>query len=84
MRDRARELRVYRGLLWLYPAEFRDHFAGEMCRALADCLGARPDPFEVLRLYFGVLIDGTDSHVQGATFRHQRRPFFRPAGRPCG
>ena len=36
MRDRAPALRVYRGLLWLYPAEFRDHFAGEMCRALAD------------------------------------------------
>ncbi len=53
MRDRAAALRVYRGLLWLYPAEFRDHFAGEMCRALADCLRQRPDPIEVLWLYLG-------------------------------
>ncbi|HEX3880225.1 MAG TPA: ABC transporter permease [Bryobacteraceae bacterium] len=57
MRDRAPALRVYRGLLWLYPAEFRDHFAGEMCRALADCLRQRPHPVEVLGLYLGVLID---------------------------
>ena len=57
MRDQAPALRVYRGLLWLYPAEFRDHFAGEMCRALADCLRQRPDPVEVLWLYLGVLID---------------------------
>ena len=57
MRDRAPALRLYRGLLWLYPAEFRDHFAGEMCRALADCLRQRPDPIKVLWLYLGVLID---------------------------
>jgi putative ABC transport system permease protein len=29
-------LRLYRGLLWLYPAEFRDHFAREMSMVLAD------------------------------------------------
>jgi len=57
MRDRAAALRLYRGLLWLYPAEFRDHFAGEMCRTLADCLRQSPDPLTVLWLYLGVLID---------------------------
>jgi putative ABC transport system permease protein len=29
-------LRLYRGLLCLYPAEFRDHFTREMCLLLAD------------------------------------------------
>src|ERR1041385_3428153 len=29
-------LRLYRGLLILYPAEFRDEYAREMCLALAD------------------------------------------------
>src|SRR5579872_6358565 len=57
MRHDAPALRLYRGLLWLYPAEFRDHFAGEMCRALADTLHDRPDPATVLSLYLGVLWD---------------------------
>ena len=57
MRDQAPALRVYRRLLWLYPVEFRDHFGGEMCRTLADCLRQRPDPVEVLWIYLGVLID---------------------------
>lgn len=50
-------MRLYRGLLWLYPAEFRDHFAGEMCRALADCLRERPGSLAILTLYLGIFFD---------------------------
>jgi hypothetical protein len=50
MRQPAPSLRLYRGLLWLYPAEFRDHFAGEMCRALADSLRERPPLLVLLSL----------------------------------
>ena len=57
MRQDAPALRLYRGLLWLYPAEFRDHFAGEMCRALADCLRERPGPLAILTLYLGIFFD---------------------------
>ncbi len=57
MRREAPALRLYRGLLWLYPVEFRDHFACDMCGALADCLNARPGPVEILSLYLGVFID---------------------------
>jgi putative ABC transport system permease protein len=57
MQSHAPALRLYRGLLWLYPAEFRDHFAGEMCRAMADCLHQRPGLAALLALYLGVFID---------------------------
>ncbi len=53
----APALRLYRGLLCLYPAEFRDHFADEMCRTLTDCLHERPGLATLLNLYLGVLID---------------------------
>jgi predicted permease len=57
MRQEAPALRLYRSLLWLYPAEFRDHFAGEMCLTLADCLRDRPTVLTILSLYFGILLD---------------------------
>jgi putative ABC transport system permease protein len=64
MRDRseATALRLYRGFLWLYPAEFRDHFGGEMCRTLADCLREGPGACAVLRLYTGLLMDAPKEH----------------------
>jgi putative ABC transport system permease protein len=62
MRPHAPALRLYRGLLWLYPAEFRDHFAGEMCRVVADRLGEGPGVAGLLDLYLGVLIDAPREH----------------------
>ncbi|HEY1336140.1 MAG TPA: ABC transporter permease [Bryobacteraceae bacterium] len=58
----APALRLYRGLLSLYPAEFRDHFSREMCLALADRLRERPGPAAVLDMYFGVLADAPREH----------------------
>ncbi|HLJ45689.1 MAG TPA: ABC transporter permease [Bryobacteraceae bacterium] len=57
MQRPAPALRFYRGLLWLYPSEFRDHFADEMCRTLDDCLREGPGFGTLLNLYLGVLID---------------------------
>src|SRR3954452_11111772 len=62
MRYEAPPLRLYRGLLWLYPAEFRDHFSREMCLMLADRLRDRPGLTEVLGLYFGVILDALKEH----------------------
>jgi len=62
MQHDAPALRLYRGLLWLYPSEFRDHFAGEMCRALADNLRDRPGPAAVFSMYAGVLLDAPKEH----------------------
>jgi hypothetical protein len=62
MRADTPALRLYRGLLCLYPAEFREHFAGEMCRALADRLRDGPGAAELLAMYFGVLIDAPREH----------------------
>src|SRR6478735_4330625 len=62
MLHHAPALRVYRGLLWLYPAEFRDHFEREMCRTLADLLRERPSAAAILPLYLGVLIDAPKEH----------------------
>jgi hypothetical protein len=58
----APALRLYRGLLGLYPAEFRDHFAHEMTRTFVDVLRDRPTPADLLSLYFGVLIDAAKEH----------------------
>jgi putative ABC transport system permease protein len=57
MRQDTPALRLYRGLMWLYPAEFRDHFACDMCRTLADCLRERPGTVAILPLYLGILLD---------------------------
>jgi putative ABC transport system permease protein len=62
MSDRAPALRLYRGLLWLYPAEFREYFETEMCRTLSDLLRDRPGLAEILGLYCGVLIDAPKEH----------------------
>ncbi len=35
-------IRLYRGLLWLYPLEFREHFSQEICLLLSDNLRAQP------------------------------------------
>ncbi len=55
-------LRLYRGLLCLYPAEFRDRFARDMCDAMADLLSDHPPATDILSAYFGVLIDALKEH----------------------
>ena len=41
-RSQAGSIRVYRGLLFAYPAAFRDEYARELCLAFADrCRGTR-------------------------------------------
>jgi hypothetical protein len=50
-------IRFYRGLLWLYPAEFRDHFEREMCRTFADIWRENDGIAALLPLFLGLLID---------------------------
>lgn len=64
MSRNAPAVQIYRGLLSLYPAEFRDHFEREMCRTLADLLRERPGVAGILPLYLGVLIDAPKEHYQ--------------------
>jgi hypothetical protein len=58
----------------------------DLVGVLVDDLEAtlRGEAAQVVELGFGVLIHRRDTHVQGRTFAHPRRPFFRPAGRPFG
>ena len=62
MPHEAPSLRLYRGLLALYPTEFRDHFSGEMCRAMSDCLRDRPGIPAILSLYLGIFLDAPKEH----------------------
>ena len=39
--SRDASIRLYRGLLWLYPLEFREHFAPEICLLLEMCIRDR-------------------------------------------
>jgi len=56
-------LRLYRGLLWLYPPEFRDHFEREICRTFADVCRDGGGLAAMLPLYLGVLIDAPKEHL---------------------
>src|SRR3954467_10450571 len=62
MPQESTALSVYRGLLWLYPAEFRDHFAREICLVAAKRLREQPGIAAKLALYLGVLIDAPKEH----------------------
>jgi putative ABC transport system permease protein len=55
-------IRFYRGLLWLYPAEFRDHFEREMCRTFADIWRENDGIAALLPLFLGILIDAPKEH----------------------
>ncbi len=55
-------LRLYRGLLCLYPAEFRDHFSREVCLLFRDRLRERPGPAALVLLYLSVLWDAPKEH----------------------
>jgi putative ABC transport system permease protein len=62
----AAAIRVYRGLLWLYPAEFREHFSQEICLLLADRLRAQGGEGSRLAVWLAaagaVLIDAPKEH----------------------
>ena len=61
----AAAVRFYRGLLWLYPPEFRDHFSREICLLLADRLHGRSAAQRAavwLHAAAGVLIDAPKEH----------------------
>lgn len=63
----AEALRAYRGLMFLYPAEFRGEYARELCLAFDDrCRSAR-SAFEIFRIWIhsalGVFTDAPKEHI---------------------
>jgi putative ABC transport system permease protein len=62
----AAAIRFFRGLLWLYPPEFREHFSQEICLLLADRLRAESGEGCRLRLWLNaaaaVLVDAPKEH----------------------
>ena len=62
MQHEAPALRLFRGLLWLYPSEFRDHFSREICFAFADRLREQPTLACILSMYWGVLSEAPKEH----------------------
>ena len=62
MARNTRSMRVFRGLLWLYPAEFRDHFSRELCFVFADRLREQPTLGCLLAMYWGVLTEAPREH----------------------
>jgi len=61
-------LRLFRSLLWLYPAEFREHFGQDMSQLLADRLREEREPLGALLAWChaaaGVLIHAPEEHMQ--------------------
>ena len=53
---------LFRGLLCLYPAEFRDHFSREICLVAARRLRERPGFAALASMYLGVLCDAPKEH----------------------
>ena len=53
---------LYRTLLFLYPAAFRDHFSREICLVAARRLRERPSFAAIAAMYLGVLIDAPREH----------------------
>jgi putative ABC transport system permease protein len=56
MTREALAIRCYRGLLWLYPAEFREHFGREVCLVLANNLQAQRSGFGRLAVWLAATI----------------------------
>jgi hypothetical protein len=55
-------VRLFRALLWLYPAEFREHFGRETCLVFQDCLRERPGIAVIASLYLSVVCDAPKEH----------------------
>jgi putative ABC transport system permease protein len=62
MQRDAPVLRVFRGLLWLYPPEFRAEFAREICFTFTDRLREEPTFACALSMYWGVLTGAPKEH----------------------
>jgi putative ABC transport system permease protein len=80
-------LKIFRGLLCLYPAEFREHFGSEMCQVLADRLREERGVGSALAAWCaaaaGVLIHAPEEHLlmigqdikyAWRTMRHEKLP----------
>ena len=61
-------IRLYRGLLCLYPPEFREHFSQEICLLLADNLRAQSNDLRRLAVWLAaaaaVFIDAPREHYR--------------------
>src|SRR5215471_19867395 len=62
MTRQASALRVFRGLLWLYPPEFRTEFSREICFVFTDRLSEEPTLACLLSMYWGVLTEAPREH----------------------
>jgi putative ABC transport system permease protein len=66
MPSESQAVRLYRGLLWLYPLEFREYFTEEVCLLLADSLRAQPNGLRRLGVWLsavaGILCDAPREH----------------------
>src|ERR1035438_2011367 len=66
--SRDASIRLYRGLLWLYPLEFREHFTQEICLLLADNLGAQTNGLGRLAVWLAavaaIFIDAPGEHYR--------------------
>jgi hypothetical protein len=62
----ASAIRLFRGLLWLYPLEFREHFSQEICLLLSDRLRAQADGTRRLAVWLAaaaaVFVDAPREH----------------------
>jgi len=78
-------VRLYRSLLILYPAEFRDEYGRELCLALADRCCAQRSRVGVLMVWihaaFGVLAEAPREHyhVMLQDIRHALRVMWKDA-----
>jgi hypothetical protein len=73
-------MRLYRGLLRLYPASFRHEYGKELCRIFARRRRDATGPLPVLALWIGAV---ADTVVNGArvTWTSFVRIFVTPPGR---
>jgi putative ABC transport system permease protein len=64
--SRDASIRLYRGLLWLYPLEFREHFAPEICLLLADNLRAQTNGLRRFAIWLAavaaIFVDAPKEH----------------------
>ena len=78
-------MRLYRGLLILYPSEFREEYGRELCLALRDRCRAQTSRLGVLLVWihaaFGVLSEAPQEHyhVMLQDIRHALRVMWKDA-----
>ncbi|HSS50706.1 MAG TPA: hypothetical protein VLX28_17340 [Thermoanaerobaculia bacterium] len=64
----AEVLRLYRGFLWLYPAEFRAEYGRELCLVFKDRWREERSPARLLWIWFhavsGILTEAPKEHCQ--------------------